>query len=310
MISADIGIWGIVLEPGSKRSFTRFRSTLRITGAVLGSDLKDSNARTSVMLTFSASDPTTIVLCNLVPQQVEQAPLNLTLQAAENCTFEVVGPNPVHLFGNYIDELAMITILRSVLDDVLKDKRERESSENLGPTSKKRRHTDEIESDTPNQISESSKNTGKQANSQHRSPESVQDVIWLRHRPGDTSATPVAKGDKVSLRFVVRDSLGVKLFAKSRVMTFIVGKGEVPQGFDQGVVGMLRGEQRKIQVSESCARSDPQLRNVMEPPQAHIIVKVLFDDGVMEVVLIQLELPEDGEPKFSELATFKTIGCS
>ncbi|KAI0755762.1 hypothetical protein C8Q74DRAFT_1373512 [Fomes fomentarius] len=41
-----------------------------------------------------------------------------------------------------------------------------------------------------------------------------------------------------------------------------------------------------------------------------IIVKVLFDDCVMEVVLIQLELPEDGEPKFSELATFKTIGCS
>ncbi len=33
-----------------------------------------------------------------------------------------------------------------------------------------------------------------------------------------------------------------------------------------------------------------------------------FDDRVMEFVLMKLEFPEEGEPRFSELATFKTIG--
>ncbi|KAI0753381.1 hypothetical protein C8Q80DRAFT_1342590 [Daedaleopsis nitida] len=38
------------------------------------------------------------------------------------------------------------------------------------------------------------------------------------------------------------------------------------------------------------------------------ILQRSFDDRVMEFVLMKLEFPEEGEPVFSELATFKTIG--
>ncbi|TFK85785.1 hypothetical protein K466DRAFT_587819 [Polyporus arcularius HHB13444] len=38
------------------------------------------------------------------------------------------------------------------------------------------------------------------------------------------------------------------------------------------------------------------------------ILQRSFDDRVMEFVLMKLEFPDDGEPQFSELALFKTIG--
>lgn len=116
-----LAIWSIVLTPGQEEAFVP-QADLQITSATLG-ELSDESGRTLVKLTYpnpakyddededegeddeeSPEAQMTTVLCALTAGKIEHAACNIILEGDEEYTFELVGKNPVHLYGNYIDQ--------------------------------------------------------------------------------------------------------------------------------------------------------------------------------------------------------------
>ncbi|KAI0755757.1 hypothetical protein C8Q74DRAFT_1373507 [Fomes fomentarius] len=298
MISAATGLWGIVLVPGANREFAvPMDSALLITGAVLGGELRDASTRTSVKMTVlndeSEHAPTTIVLCNLIPGQIEQAILNITLRATDSCMFEAIGPNTVHLSGNFVDELSGMNILRSVLHNFLKgtpdpalnvSSRDMVQAKLVTTSAKatvvnapKRRRVVLDDSDTTEHGRGPEASSPKKGKGKERAPssaQSIEPVTWKRIKGGIPSSKPVEHGDKVYLRYIVKTLAGVKIHASATdgpPMSFTVGEGKVPQGFEDGVLGMLHEERRIITVSDSAATNDPRLSKFMNPPTGYLI---------------------------------------
>ncbi|KAH9986557.1 hypothetical protein BJV74DRAFT_964437 [Russula compacta] len=121
-----VALWSVVVQPGQSVSVIP-QSDLVITNAALGTELADSNGRTSVKLTYMRPVKVTddeedeeekdddddddgqdaqveTVLCSLTPGKIEQCTLNLTFEEDDEFLLEVVGKNEVHLSGNYIDQ--------------------------------------------------------------------------------------------------------------------------------------------------------------------------------------------------------------
>ncbi|CEG78303.1 Putative FK506-binding protein 4 [Rhizopus microsporus] len=59
----------------------------------------DGNKRTSVSVLIDNKE---FVLCTLVPNKIEQQPLDITFVEGEEVTFSAKGSNAVHLTGNYV----------------------------------------------------------------------------------------------------------------------------------------------------------------------------------------------------------------
>ncbi|CAO3692705.1 unnamed protein product [Rhizopus stolonifer] len=91
------GFWGLQLIPG--KTYTQVVSApFRITMASLSAETED-NKRTSVSVLVEKKD---FVLCTLVPNKIEQQPLDITFVEGEEVTFSTKGQNTVHLTGNYV----------------------------------------------------------------------------------------------------------------------------------------------------------------------------------------------------------------
>jgi len=115
--------WSLVIAPGKAVSQDIIRD-IQITNAALGATLEDEKARSTLKISYkppplsdsedeeeddgkNASNKTKtaeIALCSLTPGSIEQAPLNVLFTEDDTVTFEVIGKNSIHLFGNYIDQ--------------------------------------------------------------------------------------------------------------------------------------------------------------------------------------------------------------
>lgn len=117
-----VAVWSIVLTPGEKETIVP-QADLQIKNAALGETLSDESGRTTVKLTYlnpakmddeeeeevdqeSPEDEITTVLCSLTAGKIEQSACDLILEKDEEYTFELIGKNTVHLYGNYIDQFA------------------------------------------------------------------------------------------------------------------------------------------------------------------------------------------------------------
>ncbi|KAI9463617.1 hypothetical protein BJY52DRAFT_1252626 [Lactarius psammicola] len=115
-----VALWSTVVKPGQSVSVIP-QGDLVITNVALGTELADSNGRTSVKLTYTRpvkvvdddSDEededeeaaqVETVLCSLTPGKIEHCILNLTFEEDDEFLLEVVGKNEVYLTGNYIDQ--------------------------------------------------------------------------------------------------------------------------------------------------------------------------------------------------------------
>ena len=65
--------------------------------------------------------------------------------------------------------------------------------------------------------------------------------------PTDATSAPAAAGDTVAVRYEGR-LLDGTVFDGAPSFTFLLGGGEVIKGWDQGVQGMRKGEQRRLTI--------------------------------------------------------------
>ncbi|EJD03152.1 FKBP-like protein [Fomitiporia mediterranea MF3/22] len=116
-MSVALAVWSVRVEPG-KISKVVPQGDIRITGAALDAELKDQKTRSSVKLTYmipQAADEdeeeqdeeplpstTSVVLCSLIPGQIEQSSVDLVINEDDEVDFEIVGKNAIYLSGNYI----------------------------------------------------------------------------------------------------------------------------------------------------------------------------------------------------------------
>lgn len=70
------------------------------------------------------------------------------------------------------------------------------------------------------------------------------DIETLREPPSD--AEPCARGDTVNVKYEGRLLAGGTVFDSADSFEFQLGAGEVIKGWDTGVLGMRRGEQRRL----------------------------------------------------------------
>ncbi|KEP53281.1 peptidyl-prolyl cis-trans isomerase [Rhizoctonia solani 123E] len=119
-MAVSIAIWSQDLEPNKRNVYT-VENDVRISGASLAADIADPNGRTVVEVVinipedYDFDEDTDVnpderppmhkfVLCALTAGKVEQQPLDLVLPEGEEIEFVVKGKNPVHLYGNYIQQ--------------------------------------------------------------------------------------------------------------------------------------------------------------------------------------------------------------
>ncbi|TIA88202.1 hypothetical protein E3P99_02712 [Wallemia hederae] len=109
-----LGIWSHKLLPNSP-SILEIDDDIHITNVALAESSSSKN-RSVVKLTYepqddsesdddesAADNPTQeVVLCSLIPGQVEQVSVNLTLTANDLVSLSVTGNNEVHLLGNLV----------------------------------------------------------------------------------------------------------------------------------------------------------------------------------------------------------------
>ncbi|KAL4074205.1 hypothetical protein V8B97DRAFT_724746 [Scleroderma yunnanense] len=116
-----IAPWSIALQPGEKEAFVP-HGDIQIKNAALSDVLADENGRTTIKFTYpslavdtdededdedddkSYADTVTTVLCSLTPGKIEQASCEIIIEQDVEYVFELVGKNPVYLYGNYIDQ--------------------------------------------------------------------------------------------------------------------------------------------------------------------------------------------------------------
>ncbi|CDS07427.1 hypothetical protein LRAMOSA01376 [Lichtheimia ramosa] len=92
------GFWGLQLIPGNTYSQIASR-TFCITMAAVTDAKVTKPTRSSVCIVV---DDMEYVLCTLVPGQIDQQELNLTIVEGEEVSFSVKGKSTIHLSGNYI----------------------------------------------------------------------------------------------------------------------------------------------------------------------------------------------------------------
>lgn len=73
------------------------------------------------------------------------------------------------------------------------------------------------------------------------------DVETLREPPSD-AGEPCARGNTVKVAYEGRLLLDGTVFDSADSFEFMLGAGEVIKGWDKGVLGMRRGEQRRVTV--------------------------------------------------------------
>lgn len=116
-----IAPWSIDLQPGKKEVFVP-QGDVQIKNAALSDVLADETGRTTIKFAYPSlvvdmdddeddeddkseeGKVTTIVLCSLTPGKIEQASCEIILEQDVEYVFELVGKNPVYLYGNYIDQ--------------------------------------------------------------------------------------------------------------------------------------------------------------------------------------------------------------
>ncbi|KAJ8656913.1 hypothetical protein O0I10_007510 [Lichtheimia ornata] len=92
------GFWGLQLTPG--KSYSQIASsTFCITMAAVSDSKVNKPTRSSVCIVV---DDMEYVLCTLVPGQIDQQELNLTIVEGEEVSFTVKGKSTIHLSGNYV----------------------------------------------------------------------------------------------------------------------------------------------------------------------------------------------------------------
>ncbi|KAJ7076379.1 hypothetical protein B0H15DRAFT_864343 [Mycena belliarum] len=112
-MSFEVGVWSSIVAEKTPVTVDA-PAAVRITNVSLGDVLADPSARTSLKLTYKtlipedeseAEEPATssTFICALTPGKIEQVTLNIVLEEKEEYILEVVGPNTLHLTGNYID---------------------------------------------------------------------------------------------------------------------------------------------------------------------------------------------------------------
>ncbi|KIJ19030.1 hypothetical protein PAXINDRAFT_166927 [Paxillus involutus ATCC 200175] len=121
-MAVAIAPWSIVINPGKEEVIVP-QGDLQIKNAALPDVLTDGSGRTTVKLTYlnlaspdtddedeededahPEGDAVTTVLCSLTPGKIEQSSCEIILEQDNEYILEVVGKNPIHLYGNYIDQ--------------------------------------------------------------------------------------------------------------------------------------------------------------------------------------------------------------
>jgi FK506-binding nuclear protein len=94
--------FAVQLEP-NKAYQQEVEEPFRVSMASLGEIVK-GNKRCSVVVTVNGEKA---VLCNLIPEKIEQQQLDIVFSEGEDVTFEVTGENTVFLTGNMMDDMPM-----------------------------------------------------------------------------------------------------------------------------------------------------------------------------------------------------------
>ncbi|PVZ97102.1 hypothetical protein BB558_004154 [Smittium angustum] len=81
-----VGFWGLTILPGKTYTQT-VDASFRVSNASLGIDIKN-NQRTSLIVSIENKK---FVLCNLIPEKIEQQSLDITITEGEEVTFESNG---------------------------------------------------------------------------------------------------------------------------------------------------------------------------------------------------------------------------
>lgn len=122
-MAVSIALWSMAVSADEPIEFAP-PADLRITNVALGADLEDEHARTTLKLVYSGipaepetdeesededeeehpGEPIATVLCSLTPGKVEQAKIDLVLEANQAYVFDVVGKNTLYISGNYIEQ--------------------------------------------------------------------------------------------------------------------------------------------------------------------------------------------------------------
>ncbi|KAI5670192.1 hypothetical protein M9H77_10556 [Catharanthus roseus] len=97
-----MAFWGVEVKPGKSyiHHYNDDQGRLHLSQATLGTG---SSAKKSI-LQCSVGDKQPIYLCSLLPEKVENCPLNLEFDEDEEVTFSVIGPHTIHLSGFFFGE--------------------------------------------------------------------------------------------------------------------------------------------------------------------------------------------------------------
>ncbi|KAF9792713.1 hypothetical protein BJ322DRAFT_1133279 [Thelephora terrestris] len=120
-----VAVWSLVVNPGTKETVIPPSDIqIHVKGLSLGAELKDKDGRSSLKLSYEFVSPPDdddddddeekeddgearlvtreVILGSLTPGKIEQASVDIVLDDEDEYIFEVVGKNPVHIYGNYI----------------------------------------------------------------------------------------------------------------------------------------------------------------------------------------------------------------
>lgn len=279
------------------------------------------------------------VLCALTPGRIEQAQLNLTFIQGEVVVFETVGPNAVHLMGNYIhqggdsdseddsdfsgdeysdvddeDEFSVeefdqevevapagkITAVEELATPVLAVKKSfaaavvappsakaTPKSEKATPKSEKaekKRKIEEVEATPTKADGELSKSQKKKLakkaklETESRAPkkEEPQKESKKKTLPSGlviedmtVGTGPVAKpGKRLGMRYIGKLESGKQFDANTggKPFAFVLGRGEVIAGWDQGLAGMAVGGERRLTIPAKLAYGSQRIPGI--PPNS------------------------------------------
>ncbi|GJE95071.1 hypothetical protein PsYK624_112500 [Phanerochaete sordida] len=117
-----IALWSMAVAADEPIEFAP-PADLRITNVALGAELQDETGRTTLKLVYQGlppqpesdeedeedeeehpGEPIATVLCSLTPGMIEQAKIDLVLEANQTYVFDTSGKNTLYISGNYIDQ--------------------------------------------------------------------------------------------------------------------------------------------------------------------------------------------------------------
>jgi peptidylprolyl isomerase len=97
-----------------------------------------------------------------------------------------------------------------------------------------------------------------------------------------TSSTAVAKGNKVTVEYtgMLEDGTVFDSTKGKEPISFIVGKGEVIKGFDDAVVGMKKGEQKKITITQDQGYGPRDEKLIQKVPRTVFPAEMKLEKGM------------------------------